>query len=282
MIRWIKKFIAGDSKRTAFSAGVMNEIVGGLNQFLGTRAGKGIVINRADAGWVISWDPNSQGEAALPGEGGGTSGAGSSLAFQGDWSGADTYVVGDIVIKHIDPDNFDDGSAGTYICIADVVAAGAYEPGVATGWGGHWALFARGFWSHIKFESGSAYTDINGPILKGVKFSATNYSTIANTIASGSLPRSFTWDGGFGYISHYDDYAVKPFLFIVRVDPNVSIPTMAETDRAIVLDLGACQNIDTSMGVHPRLLKIREIDICDSGVAKKMLVLCSAPYTLAP
>jgi hypothetical protein len=280
MIRkFIKKFIAGDSKRTAFSADAMNEIVTNLNQFVGTRAGKGIVITRAESGWVISWDPKSLGESAIQGEGGGTAGTSTSnIVFRGDWNVLTSdYITGNIVIKRVDPGDYLNESAGTYIAIATVPTG--VEPGVSYGWATYWALFAKGFWEHIIF-GGAEYTDINGPRIKGFRVtSPASHSTIAATIPSGPLPRSFEWDGGFGYLSYYSGYGVKPDLFIVRVDPNVAIPTLADTDRAIVLDLAACQYTAVSGGgVHPQLLKIREIDICVSGVAKKMLVLCSAPY----
>lgn len=332
MIRkFITKFIQGDSKRTAFSADTMNELVGGLNQFLGTRAGKGIVITRSDSGWVIEWDPTSKGEDAILGEGGGTGSGTGNIAFQGDWSGAETYDVNDIVIKQLDPTNFNDGSASTYICIADVTVAGTFEPGVASGWATYWAVFANGFWKHIKHLdlATGKFTDINGAIIqsaqpstdarqtvispalvktfsisggatyaglsdgnflatdgsetvtgspgkiKGVKYSANSYSTLDATISSGSVPRSFEFAGGFGYISHYTGTGVKPRLFVVRVDPNCAVPTFAESDRVVFIDLSAAQTIADS---SPKLIKIREIDVCKDGAAKKMLVLCSEAY----
>jgi hypothetical protein len=34
----------------------------------------------------------------------------------------------------------------------------------------------------------------------------------------------------------------------------------------------------TLVGAAGKVLSVREIDVCDAGVAKKMLVLASAPY----
>jgi hypothetical protein len=91
-------FIPGDRQRTPLKASVMNRIVSGLNQFLGLRAGPGIVITRAEAGWVIGWDPNSPGETLDdPGQTPFGGGGGAGAKFRGEWNNATTYAIGDIV-----------------------------------------------------------------------------------------------------------------------------------------------------------------------------------------
>jgi len=52
-MKQIKRFVPGDSERTAFSADVMNEIIDALNAVLNMRGEGGTKVYAADAGYVI-------------------------------------------------------------------------------------------------------------------------------------------------------------------------------------------------------------------------------------
>ena len=94
----IKLLVAG-TKRSLLSAAYGNQIIRAVNCFIGIKAGRGIVIKRAEAGLSIEWNPNSPGEV-FDAFDGGKPGAGvgsTDLQFKGEWVDSVTYYPGDIV-----------------------------------------------------------------------------------------------------------------------------------------------------------------------------------------
>ena len=89
----IQRFTPGDSNRTPFSSGVMNEFVDGLNPLLAMEGRDGIKITKSDANFVISWSGSVSGSAGEPSPG-------TAVQFRGQWSALVTYAEGDVVFTH--------------------------------------------------------------------------------------------------------------------------------------------------------------------------------------
>lgn len=115
-----------------------------LNAVAGIRAGKGIVIVKAESGIVISWDPDSTGETkevSTPSAGGG----GGSISFQGEWDSGTDYSVNDIVIISDATSLLTGIKAGTFIAIDDVPAGNA-PPQLPNVTNAYWDTLAKGAW----------------------------------------------------------------------------------------------------------------------------------------
>lgn len=112
--RLIKRFTRGDSKRTALSASVMNELVDSLNMFLRARPDKGIKLYFADGGLVIGLDDFVRKQLLLDGDGQGGAGNGEqapgTLKWRGVYSLDETYEPNDLVIVTDDTS----GTGGLY------------------------------------------------------------------------------------------------------------------------------------------------------------------------
>lgn len=137
----LKHFVRGN-KRTLLSASEANAVVDAINCFLGIRAGRGIKIQRAEAGITITWDPESPGETtdtSAPGAGG--AGAGNALNFRGQWNDTDTYNEGDLVYR-FSATELAAGQGGTFL--AKTTNTNSEPPFAGTGdeENTDWKLFA--------------------------------------------------------------------------------------------------------------------------------------------
>lgn len=161
--RKIREFIPR-SKRSLLSAIEANLIVRAVNCFLGMRAGKGIVIKRAEAGFVISLDPNSKGENTddindKPGAGGGA-----SVNFRGEWNNTDNYTPGDVVWRASEA-NLAIGKGGTFLCTAANTNQEPPDAGTGTYSNAFWEIFApfqawHDFW--IDPAGANGQTEVKG------------------------------------------------------------------------------------------------------------------------
>lgn len=80
--RHIERFVEGDSTRTAFSAGVMNEIVDTLNSVAKIRGVGPIKVTTSDAEYVISFSGSFAGSGSYtPPSDGNTTVVSSSVVY---------------------------------------------------------------------------------------------------------------------------------------------------------------------------------------------------------
>lgn len=232
----IEPFSPGDSRRTAFSARAINEIVDGINSLLNLRVGEGLEFDATKHNAVLSLTPALLQKIE---EGGGGTG---SISFKGKWEDTGvSYEVGDIVIV------FDLAEAGvssadiamkvgTYICREDHVSSTAKAPPSGSTYENtEWRTLARGhfehFWSHYDDKRGT--THVQGGNL------TINFGPRTNTLL-GNPARLILDDTVFG-------------------DGTVETP---------------CPETLKGKTFQPIL-----VDICDDGVAKKMWVIGTAPFT---
>ncbi len=100
---------------------------------------------KAEAGWIISWAPESPGETVDDNQPTPFGGGGGSFNFAGDWIDTD-YAEGDVVIRQQTSD-MDSGKGGTYIAL-QAVPEGTPAPG-ESGAETSWSLVARGAWRYF-------------------------------------------------------------------------------------------------------------------------------------
>lgn len=146
----LQSFYAGDSNRTAFSAGVMNELVGAINSLLRMEVGKGLIFNSTQANTKLSLDQEYIDKLDEPG------GTGSSIAFKGKWAATGSeYVVGDVVIVWDLEETYVSSAdiamkVGTYICIETHNSHIDKAPPSGTTFSNTWwTTLARGHYEHL-------------------------------------------------------------------------------------------------------------------------------------
>jgi len=142
----IPEFMAGDEKRTPFSAETMNELIRPINRVNNIIVSSALQIKYSDSNvWIgLKGDKPPTG---FPQDNTNPFSSQTSLSssFRGEWDVAGDYVVDDIVLRSDETAILSGNSAGTYICIVDAVHGLAPPPDNTT----NWALFAQGHWDKL-------------------------------------------------------------------------------------------------------------------------------------
>lgn len=87
-----------------------------------------------------------------------------------------------------------------------------------------------------------------------------------------------TWEAiGFGQVGR-PDILERVYINLTQVS-GVATPTRVAQLSFNVADVQTIITANPNAAAAALTFQLREVDVCESSVAKKMLVLCSAPYT---
>jgi hypothetical protein len=86
-----------------------------------------------------------------------------------------------------------------------------------------------------------------------------------------------TWEAvGFGQAGR-PDYLETLYLNLTKL--NAGVPDRIATLAFNVADVQTIITSHSNAGAAALTFQIREVDVCSAGVAKKMMILASAPYS---
>lgn len=150
----IKRFIVGDTKRTAKSAATMNQIVDGLNALLAMQGTNGIRVVPSAAGYTIELDDKLKKELGMMpemGANGAVTNPKGTLKFKGAWVPGSNYSAGDIFYRTgIQQSNLAttssriDGGVGMFLVSKDIVGATVPIDPELPPTSTYWELFSKG------------------------------------------------------------------------------------------------------------------------------------------
>jgi len=106
------------------------------------------------------------------------------------------------------------------------------------------------------------------------------YPTVLRCGTAGSAPAS---EMAASYVSVYgatpaSTSSLIPTAFQATSAGGYIVNLVASSSDGLYMQNAAVANLFLQMSAITRNMSIREIDVCDGGVAKKMLVIGSAPY----
>lgn len=169
---------------------------------------------------------------------------GDGWVWKGQWTDTN-YDLGDVVIRETNAELIDGTVAGTYLALIPITT-GTVAPGTP-GSSASWALLARGNWDYLKVADSIV---LDGA---GEEVAVTDGAGIYTTIQPDRIQQQNS--GGTTIFSW----------------------SMVGEQLAIVFSNGGTVNINVG-GVAGRTVTMREIDVCDNGLPRKMLVLGSEVY----
>jgi len=160
LLRRIKRFIAGDTERTAFSASVMNELVDVCNAVLSARGQKGIQVHIADGGLVFELTDSLQdslGMLTIQNPDGATDEPPGILRWRGKWDATKQYRENDLVIVTADNVTTAPYLIGTFRAKEDVpVGLAPADPetaDIALDAFFSWEVFSKSSWDNLLLRS---------------------------------------------------------------------------------------------------------------------------------
>jgi hypothetical protein len=237
----------------------------------------------SDANLIIQYKAqadtlDASGTTTAGGGGGGGGGGAGNMNFVGAWSGGGSYPVDDVVT------HTSNGMLGAFVRISGTGAG--VEPFTA-GWATDWTMIGRRFEDTL-----TIYKAATEKIVFDADAGTQVITQGSNVITLDAVNQQIKISDGTNIITldtAADEIRITDGSTFTQIKKDlinqqnsggtVKFQWDGTTNEKLRVDFSDGGSVEmTKAACATRDLTIREIDVCDSGVAKKMLILASAVY----